>query len=106
MRVRLWVDNKVNRIARMTCQLSFFLNILYYFQINVACRLITILRTVTAGGSVPFYNIPKIDNFIFLIIAAETLAGARPERTVMDRTFWMKTEALQKVKVSFLLSMY
>ena len=63
----------------------------------MACHLITILRTVTAGGSVPVNNIPEIDNFIFLIIATEILAGARPGRTVMDRTFWMKTEALQKV---------
>ena len=79
-------------------------NIVYYFQINVACRPITILRTVTAGGSVNINNITKADNFIFLIIiAAETLAGARLGRTVMDRTFWMKTGVLLKVCINLSL---
>ena len=64
----------------------------------MACRPITILKTVTAGCSVNINNVTKADNFIFfIIIASEILAGARPGRTVMDRTFWMKTEALQKV---------
>ena len=67
----------------------------------MACRPITILRTVTAGGSVNINNITKADNFIFLIIiAAETLAGARLGRTVMDRTFWMKTGVLLKVYIN------
>ena len=64
----------------------------------MACRPITILKTVTAGGSVNINNITKADNFIFLIIiASEILAGARLGRTVMDRTFWMKIGILPKV---------
>ena len=64
----------------------------------MACRPITILKTVTAGCSVNINNVTKADNFIFfIIIASEILAGARLGRTVMDRTFWMRTGVLLKV---------